>query len=73
MGAVFDNDFEIFFTNILGFDAAKRDCITREVYTHADTFVGWKFKETKQWCDEVSKIHVNASVCLWGNPFAKIL
>ena len=71
MAAALDNASEIFLTNTIGFDAAKRNCMTRKGYINADTFVDWRFKNTKKCFDEVSKRRMDAGWCQWGNLFAK--
>ena len=68
-----DIKFEIFLTNLLVFGATKSKFMSREVYMHAYTFVGSKFKQIKQWCGEVSERRLNYVGFLWGNLFAKIL
>ena len=47
MAAALDIDFELFLSNMIGFDAAKRKFMDREVSIKSDTLVDWKFIHIK--------------------------
>ena len=67
-----DIDLDICLTKIIGFNSVKRNCMAMKGYINSDKFVDWKFNNIKQCCDELSRRHINAGGCLWGDYFLKI-
>ena len=70
MKEALDINFKLFLAVIIGLYASKRNYMAWEVYINADTLVYWKFKQIKQWCDEVFKIILNDGGFLCRNVFS---